>query len=209
MAEAYPDFLLRLPNGGPVARGRLLSERGAKGSRKFVVLAGSPVRAETVPSFAVRKPPSYRRRQQLIEEGAVRESERWPGWLETIEDLEFTSPSGAAEILMGCSTNGWGAWKSVTITKCFNTRPQPIKSSSGGTQLPMSQQPLLDCVECELWAGVTPPGGGGKVFEPPTPIADRRAPYASEPGHLSERTKTRSSRCVMLPFLKPTPCRAT
>ncbi|MFI6016777.1 DUF4357 domain-containing protein [Streptomyces sp. NPDC051287] len=113
MAEAYPDFLLRLPNGGPVARGRLLAERGAKGSRKFVVLAGSPVRAETVPSFAVRKPPSYRRRQQLIEEGAIRESERWPGWLETIEDIEFTSPSGAAEILMGCSTNGWGAWKSA------------------------------------------------------------------------------------------------
>ncbi|MGR4882384.1 DUF4357 domain-containing protein [Streptomyces sp. LARHCF249] len=113
MSDAYPEFRLRLPNGGPEALGRLLAEKGARGSRKFIVAAGSPVRAEVVQSFAVRKPPSHRTRQQLIAEGAIRESSRRPGWLETVRDIEFSSPSAAAEVLMGCSVNGWGVWKSA------------------------------------------------------------------------------------------------
>ncbi|MFJ8989970.1 DUF4357 domain-containing protein [Streptomyces sp. NPDC102279] len=113
MADEYPEFRLRLPNGRMVARGRLLQERGARGSRKFLVLAGSPVRANTVPSFATRRPPSYYTRQQLIDTGAIRKSDRWPGCLETMSDIECTSPSTAAEVLMGCSVNGWGVWKSA------------------------------------------------------------------------------------------------
>ncbi|MEU0429511.1 DUF4357 domain-containing protein [Streptomyces canus] len=112
MADDDPEFRLRLPNGKMIARGRLLTEKGAKGSRKFVVLAGSPVRSNTVPSFAARKPPSYYTRQQLIDTGVIRRSDRWPGCLETTSDIECTSPSAAAEILMGCSVNGWGVWKS-------------------------------------------------------------------------------------------------
>jgi 5-methylcytosine-specific restriction protein B len=66
-----------------------------------------------VPSFAARKPTSYRTRQQLISQGLLRQSERWPGYLEAAWDIECTSPSAAAEILRGCSVNGWGAWKSA------------------------------------------------------------------------------------------------
>ncbi|MFD4015334.1 DUF4357 domain-containing protein [Streptomyces sindenensis] len=113
MAVDFPEFRLRLPNGKMVARGRLLPEKGAKGSRKFVVAAGSPVRANTVPSFAARKPPSYYTRQQLIDTGVIRRSDHWRGYLETASDIECTSPSAAAEILMGCSVNGWGVWKSA------------------------------------------------------------------------------------------------
>ncbi|MEU6086709.1 DUF4357 domain-containing protein [Streptomyces sp. NPDC047085] len=109
----YPEFWLRLPKSGQVARGRLLTEKGTKGRQKFVVAAGSPVRSKVVPSFAVRKPASFRVRQELIAAGSIRESDSRQGSLETTLDIEFTSPSAAAEVLMGCSVNGWGVWKSA------------------------------------------------------------------------------------------------
>ncbi|WP_405581661.1 DUF4357 domain-containing protein [Streptomyces sp. NBC_01092] len=111
MAGEYPGFRLRLPNDGPVASGRLLTEKGTNGSQKFVVSAGSPVRPDVVPSFPLRMPSSYRLRERKITEGAIRESETWPGWLETVEDIECNSPSAAAEILVGRSANGWLEWK--------------------------------------------------------------------------------------------------
>ncbi|MEU6891137.1 DUF4357 domain-containing protein [Streptomyces sp. NPDC046557] len=112
-ADQYPEFLLQLPNGGPIARGQLLADPGARGSQRFVVAAGSAARAEEVPSYARRKPHSYRVRRKLIEEGALRESSRWSGWLECSRDIECSSPSAAAEILMGCSTNGGGMWRTA------------------------------------------------------------------------------------------------
>lgn len=39
MSSKYPEFQLRLPNDGPIARGRLLDEMGSRRSRKFLVLA--------------------------------------------------------------------------------------------------------------------------------------------------------------------------
>ncbi|MFF4559453.1 DUF4357 domain-containing protein [Streptomyces sp. NPDC001435] len=109
----YPEFRLRLRRGGPMARGWLVAQGDGKRGHRFVVAAGSPVRAKVVPSFAMRKPTSYRVRQGLIEEGAIRESERHPGWLATTRNIECSSPSAAAEILMGCSVNGLGLWRSA------------------------------------------------------------------------------------------------
>ncbi|MFD5748202.1 DUF4357 domain-containing protein [Streptomyces sp. NPDC127033] len=109
----YPEFPLRLPNGGPVARGRLLDAESAEGTQKFVVAAGSPVRADVVPSFATRKPTSYRTRQRLIREGAIRESSNPRGWLETTRDIECSSPSAAAQVVIGCNVNGLGVWKTA------------------------------------------------------------------------------------------------
>ncbi|MFJ8827815.1 hypothetical protein ACIREE_39545 [Streptomyces sp. NPDC102467] len=74
MPGDYPAFRLRLPNDGPTASGRLLKEKGTNGSQKFVVSAGSPVRPEVVPSFAVRVPSSHRLREQKNAEGVVRGS---------------------------------------------------------------------------------------------------------------------------------------
>ncbi|WP_225830426.1 DUF4357 domain-containing protein [Streptomyces sp. NK08204] len=113
MAEEYPEFLLRLPHGGPSARGRLLAEKGTNGSQKMVVLAGSPARPEVVPSFPLRMPSSHRLREQLREEGRIRETTTWPGWLEVVSDVECNSPSAAAEILLGRSANGWLEWKTT------------------------------------------------------------------------------------------------
>ncbi|GAA2341770.1 hypothetical protein GCM10010246_28670 [Streptomyces cuspidosporus] len=72
MAHEYPEFRLRLPGGGPEARGRLLTEKGTNGSQKFVVLAGSPGRPEVVPSFPVRMPSSYQDPHHLDVAAAIR-----------------------------------------------------------------------------------------------------------------------------------------
>ncbi|MFD8332952.1 DUF4357 domain-containing protein [Streptomyces solisilvae] len=100
-----------MPNSGPLARGRLLAEKGTNGSQKFLVLAGSPARPEVVPSFPLRMPSSHRLRQRLIGEGAISQSDTWPGHLETTRGIECNSPSAAAEILLGRSANGWVEWK--------------------------------------------------------------------------------------------------
>lgn len=113
MPDEYPEFRLRLPNGGPQAVGRLTRTKGTNGSQKFVVSAGSPARAEAVPSFAGRMPSSHRLREQLLAEKSILPSERWPGWLETTRDIECNSPSAAAEILVGRSANGWQEWKTA------------------------------------------------------------------------------------------------
>ena len=113
MTENYPEFRLRLPHGGPTACGRLLSERGTNGSQKFVVLAGSPARAEVVPSFPVHMKSSSISRKHIIQTRGMVESKTWPGYLETTEDIPCNSPSAAAEILLGRAANGWREWKSA------------------------------------------------------------------------------------------------
>lgn len=113
MLVSYPEFQLRLPHGGPFARGRLLSEMGTNGSQKMVVLAGSPVRREVVPSFQLRTPSSHRLREKLIAEGLIRQTTTRPGWLEVVEDVECNSPSAAGDILVGRGCNGWLEWKTA------------------------------------------------------------------------------------------------
>ncbi|MGW4174669.1 DUF4357 domain-containing protein [Streptomyces rubiginosohelvolus] len=111
MAEEYPEFSLRLPNGGPLARGRQTDEKGTNGSRKFVVGAGQPVRKDVSPSFPTRVASANRLRKRLISSGAITPSATWPGWLETAEPITFNSPSEAAAVLTGNSVNGWDVWK--------------------------------------------------------------------------------------------------
>ncbi|MEU1447743.1 DUF4357 domain-containing protein [Streptomyces mirabilis] len=111
MTDDYPEFRLRLPNGGPVAHGRTTTERGDNGSRSFVVDAGQPVRPDVVPSFATRAPAAHRQRGELIQQGRIGSSGKWPGWLETTEAIAFGSPSRAAAVLTGRNPNGWVDWK--------------------------------------------------------------------------------------------------
>jgi 5-methylcytosine-specific restriction enzyme B len=113
VTDDYPEFRLRLPNGGPQARGRLLAEKGTNGSQKFVVLAGSPARFDVVPSFSERARSSFLLRQGLIEERALRESTTHPGWREVTRDVECNSPSQAAEILIGSKTNPYREWRTA------------------------------------------------------------------------------------------------
>ncbi|MGW1196365.1 DUF4357 domain-containing protein [Streptomyces sp. NPDC002536] len=111
MQSPYPEFRLRLPNGGPEARGRQTDELGTNGSRKFVIGPGQPVRPEVVPSFATRAASAHRLREKLLAEGRIRQSQTLPGWLETADDITFNSSSQAAEVVTGRSSNGWVDWK--------------------------------------------------------------------------------------------------
>ncbi|MGW5663274.1 DUF4357 domain-containing protein [Streptomyces sp. NPDC003758] len=108
VADAYPDFYLRLPNGGPSARGRVLPEKGMNGSPKFMVLAGSPVRRETLPGIGRH---AAAQREELLADGGIRESERWRGYLETTRDIECNSPSAAASVVAGRSPGGQAEWR--------------------------------------------------------------------------------------------------
>ncbi|WP_404955435.1 DUF4357 domain-containing protein [Streptomyces sp. 147326] len=109
--DPYPEFRLRLPNGGPEARGRQTDEMGTNGSRRFVVGPGQPVRADVVPSFPKRVPSAHRLREQLISEGRIKKTATWPDCLETADTITFNSSSEAAAVLTGSSTNGWTGWK--------------------------------------------------------------------------------------------------
>ncbi|AKL68314.1 DUF4357 domain-containing protein [Streptomyces sp. Mg1] len=113
MSDGYPEFQLRLPNGDgiPRARGVLLNEKGTNGSRKFLLRAGSPARAHVMPSFAKHFSGQLKRREELQAQGRLIPSERWPGWLELVEDVECGSPSFAAELLVGAPRNGWVEWR--------------------------------------------------------------------------------------------------
>ncbi|MEU5146751.1 DUF4357 domain-containing protein [Streptomyces yangpuensis] len=113
MADGYPEFQLRLPNGDgiPRARGVLLDEKGTNGSRKFLLRAGSPARAHVMPSFAKHFSGQLKRREELQAQGLLIPSDRWPGWLELVKDVECGSPSFAAELLVGAPRNGWVEWR--------------------------------------------------------------------------------------------------
>ncbi|MEU0502030.1 DUF4357 domain-containing protein [Nocardia sp. NPDC005998] len=110
MLDGSGDYRLTLPRKGPQAQGRLLDARGENYSKMFVVREGSPVRQDVVPSFPTRGRSQYRRRQELIENGTIVESRRYPGYLEAAEDIECYSPSEAASIVLGRKANGWTEW---------------------------------------------------------------------------------------------------
>lgn len=109
----YPEFRLRLPNGGGIdrARGVLLGETGTNGSRKFLVRAGSPARDHVMPSLGKHFKAPVKRREELKAQGVLVPSTRWPGWLELTEDVVFGSPSFAAVLLVGAPRNGWEEWR--------------------------------------------------------------------------------------------------
>ncbi|MFI0815366.1 DUF4357 domain-containing protein [Streptomyces sp. NPDC021098] len=108
MVDEYPEFRLQLPNGGPYARGRVLPEKGMNGSLKFLVLAGSPLRAETMPGIGRH---AAAQRERLRGDGGVRPSDRWAGYLEATRDIECNSPSAAASVVAGRSTDGLSGWR--------------------------------------------------------------------------------------------------
>ncbi|MEV8476427.1 DUF4357 domain-containing protein [Streptomyces sp. NPDC051173] len=111
MSDPYPEFRLRLPNGGPTARGRLTDERGTNGAQRFALLAGQPVRPDVVDSFAHRVTSAHRKREELIRQELIVRSVSLPEYLETTASLTFNSPSEAAAVLLGRSANGWFEWK--------------------------------------------------------------------------------------------------
>src|SRR5579871_5929604 len=74
---------------------------------EFVVLKGSTARAESVPSahrYMATK------RQTLIASGVLAPE---ANSLRFTEDYLFDSPSGAAMLVLGRTSNGWNDWKTA------------------------------------------------------------------------------------------------
>ena len=86
-------------------QGRRADGRGAYTEDGLVVFEGSKASLETVPSAPDAV---LRRRENLREEGTLMEEN---GVLVFTEDHPFDSPSGAAGVVLGRSSNGWREWK--------------------------------------------------------------------------------------------------
>ena len=73
---------------------------------EFVVLEGSTVRKETVPSIGETY---IQRREQLVEDGKLVDAKK--GYWQFTEDVPFGSPSTAAAVIVGANRNGRIEWK--------------------------------------------------------------------------------------------------
>ena len=86
-------------------QGRGADARGAYTEDGLVVFEGSKARidtAESVPDAVLRRRDNLREQGTLVEEN---------GALVFTEDHPFNSPSGAAGVVLGRSSNGWREWK--------------------------------------------------------------------------------------------------
>lgn len=99
-AEQSEVFYLRQPQHGVEAKGLFTADG-------FIVLKGSNLRKESVPSF--KNTSSGRLRQRLIEEGILAAGEG--GIYRFTRDYLFKSPSGASDTILGRSTSGWQEWR--------------------------------------------------------------------------------------------------
>lgn len=135
MTEEFPEVFIRLPRHGPTARGRLLNRSDGSGGRPFVLFAGSPVRANVVASFPAQKRISYELRQRLIAEGRLVPSTTWPDCLEAANDITFNSPSQAADIVLGNSSNGMIVWRASDGRRLADLVARPAASSASRTWL--------------------------------------------------------------------------
>lgn len=71
---------------------------------KMTLLKGSTICNTTTASFA---PHSLKLRESLIKSSCSEKE----GIFTTIKDIEFVSPSGASDFVLGRSSNGWTEWK--------------------------------------------------------------------------------------------------
>ena len=99
-AEQSEAFYLRQPQHSVEAKAVYTTD-------EFVVLEGSAIRSNSVASFEGTG--AARVRQRLIEEGILAAGE--DGIYRFTRDYSFKSPSGASDVILGRSTNGWQEWR--------------------------------------------------------------------------------------------------
>lgn len=89
----------------------------------FRVLAGSQIDIETVPG--TKEKPNIKLvelRNQMLDEHGIVKAEDDHYWLK--ENVEFGSPSAAAEFVLGGSCNGWSEWANpagLTLSEVYRT----------------------------------------------------------------------------------------
>ncbi|KIQ64669.1 ATPase AAA [Kitasatospora griseola] len=106
----HPEFQIKLPSGGPIARGRLLGELGNNGSPKFLLFKGAPVSTADWPGLGNY---ARRRRAELLTDGTLVNSADHPGYWEAVGDIECNSPSAAAAIVLGYDASGPETWRTA------------------------------------------------------------------------------------------------
>lgn len=124
-AATHPEF--RMSAGG-------LQARAVEVDGQMMILAGSDARSEEAPSLAsnVR---AYR--EQLRRAGKLRPAEG-TGNLRFTEDVAFTSPSAAAQAVMGTSRNGRTDW--------INTATNETYAAWQDRQVAKAETPVVEAI---------------------------------------------------------------
>lgn len=108
---------------------------GYEANSGFVVRKGSVARGEATPSMQEHLPSSYRKRQQLIDDGVLQLTDN--GYVFTM-DYSFSSPSQAADVCSGYSSNGLLDWKDSQGVSLKENQARDIPTPAGpqpsGTQ---------------------------------------------------------------------------
>ena len=91
-----------------VCKGKGVIARGYESTQGFVVKAGSEAVGQEVPSMKEHLRGNYDLRQDLKKNGVLKPQ---GDHFVFSQDYPFSSPSTAAEIVMGCSANGRTQWK--------------------------------------------------------------------------------------------------
>lgn len=93
----------------------------------MVVLQGSLARAEVAPSFEGMS--AFKRRAQLLADGSLKPE---GNTLVFSKDVEFGSPSGAADVVLGRASNGWLEWRDANGVTLDTLVRQPLNAIKGG-----------------------------------------------------------------------------
>jgi hypothetical protein len=97
-----------------------------------VVLKGSKARVDMVPSLLALGP--GKRRLALIDDGRLKLE---GGFYVFQENVLFGSPSGASDVVVGTSTNGWLMWKSKSGRTLDELKRQPAANVATGPAAPV------------------------------------------------------------------------
>lgn len=91
----------------------------------LVVLKGSKARLEIAPSFSGMS--AHKRRELLIADGSlVKDGDLYA----FSRDVEFGSPSGASDVVLGRASNGWVEWKDAQGTTLDELMRKPAAVST-------------------------------------------------------------------------------
>jgi hypothetical protein len=102
-------------------KGKNIEGKGQLVEDGFTVLSGSRARARLVPSAGDWL---VRTRRELLADGVLREE---GDQLVFTEDYTFSTPSGAAMILLGRNANGWVKWKSKSGETLDELKRRPVE----------------------------------------------------------------------------------
>lgn len=115
------DTLLTCQGRGAVARGRDTTQG-------FIVVAGSQVAIDEVPSFQKYFPTISQLRQDLQENGVLMQE---GATLKFAQDYTFSSPSMASSFVLGSSSNGRTDWKDSNGRTLKEIQAAQIAATSG------------------------------------------------------------------------------